>query len=335
MSKKLSIIIPYHNETEEILYSLFSSLNVQMYVNWDDIEIVMTNNCEVPRDLSQFFARWTNIAPIIRYLECPDKGGMGTNRQFGMEQTIGEYIMFCDCDDVLYSPLSLHEIFSRLTPDIDMYDFICLKELDTRDLKKGDPIFELNGPNPVLLHGKVYRRQYLFDNHVHFTPRLFAWEDMFFNQSLEMTKPRRKYFEIPTYIWKFRASSVSKEAGPEIVYQMKHWKDGILKNYYVLDYLKKYELVSKEKFFDILTATVKDWYTRRHENNYKIRETMDLYAYTIKTFDPDLSHVLNIKVNPVGTDESYYSWVRRITSNLDMKALDKKFAIGHIEDPGY
>lgn len=335
MNKKLSIIIPYHNEEEPILVSLFSSLNTQQFVNWEDVEIIMTNNCEVPRDLTNFFARWGHINPIIRYVECPDKGGMGTNRQFGLEQTTGEYVMFCDCDDVLYSPLSLHEIFCRLTPEIDMYDFICIKELDTRDLKKGAPVFELNGPNPVLLHGKVYRRQYLIDNHIHFTPRLFAWEDMFFNQALEMTSPSRKYFEIPIYIWKFRAASVSKEAGPEIVYQMKHWKDGILKNYYVLDFMKKYNVVSKEKFFSILTDTVIDWYRRRHENSYKIQETAEMYGYTIKMFDPDLTHVLNAQVRPVGTDESYYAWVRRITSNLDMKAIDKKFSIGHIDHDSY
>lgn len=335
MNKKLSIIIPYHNETEETLYSLFSSLNAQLYVEWNDIEIVMTNNCEEPRDLSSFFERWANISSIIRYVECPDKGGMGTNRQFGLEQTCGEYVMFCDCDDVLYSPLSLYEIFCRLTPEIEMYDFICLKELDTRDMKKGDPVFELNGPNPVLLHGKVYNRQYLIDHNIGFTAKLFAWEDMYFNQTLELTKPRRKYFEIPTYIWKFRPSSVSKEAGPEIVYQMKHFRDGTLKNYYVLDFLKKYDVMSKEDFYKTLTSTVADWYRQRHQLGYKIRETLDLYGYTIKTFDPDLSHVLNIQVRPVGTDESYYTWVRRITSNVDMKATDKKFDIGHIEESMY
>lgn len=294
----------------------------------------MTNNCEQPKDLAPFFVKFTNILPIIRYLGCPIKGGMGTNRQFGLEQTCGEYVMFSDCDDVLYSPFSLNVIFSKLTPDLDMYDFIAIKELDTRDMKPNDPVFELNGPNPVLLHGKVYRRAYLAEHHIGFTEKLFAWEDMFFNQSLEMTKPRRQYFRIPIYVWKFRASSVSKELGPEIAYQMKHWRDGILKNYYVFDYIRKFNTHTNKEFYKTFCATVADWYERRHENSYKIKETNDMYGFTILTFDPDLKHLMQYPVRTT-SDESFYSWVRRITKGIDVKAIDKQFNIGHLEDFNY
>ena len=330
----MSIIIPYHNEDINLLVPLFSSINTQIEINFDDIEIIMTNNCEEPKQLEDFFNRYSNINKIIRYIECPIKGGMGTNRQFGLEQSIGEYVMFCDCDDVLYSPSSLALVFSKLTTDIDMYDFIAIKELDIRELQPGAPLFEINGPNPVLLHGKVYRRDYLSQHHIGFTNRLFAWEDMFFNQSLEMTKPNRKYFKIPIYVWKFRASSVSKELGPEIVYQMKHWKDGILKNYYVFDYIRKYNTHTDEDFYDTFCATVADWYARRYENSYRIIDTNNMYAFTILTFDPTLVHLKQYSTQQIG-EESFIDWVKRITHNVDAKKMaeiDKKFNIGHLED---
>jgi glycosyltransferase involved in cell wall biosynthesis len=335
--KKLSIIIPYHNEDEDLLNPLFSSLNDQLLIDFNDVEIVMSNNCEYPKDLTRVFNKYPNLIPIINYIECPEKSGMGPNRQFGLENATGEYVMFCDCDDVLYSAISLHTIFHVLTPDIDMYDFIAIKELDPRNAKPGEAIFEINGPNPVLLHGKVYNRQYLIDHNIRFTSRLFAWEDMYFNQIIEQNKPNREFFNIPIYIWKFRASSVSKELGPEIVYQTKHYRDGILKNFYILDYLKKYNVVSEAKFNSILVSTTFSWYKDKNALLYQTEQTEMLYGYIIKYFDPELQWVTHPSLQVPGQlgAETYHEFINRITSNLDMEAIDAEYQIGHIEDCNY
>lgn len=336
-NKKLSIIIPYHNEEPSLLIPLFSSLNEQKNIDFNIIEIVMSNNCEQPNDLTEFFQQYKNLFSIINYVECPNKGSMGPNRQYGLEQTIGEYVMFCDCDDVIYSPLSLYQIISQLTPDIDMYDFIAIKELDPREAKDNDPIFEINGPNPVLLHGKVYNRNYLIQHNIRFTEKLFAWEDMYFNQILEQTNPNRKFFQIPVYVWKFRASSVSKEAGPEIVYQTKHWKDGILKNFYILEYLQKYNIVSVPKFYAILISTAISWYKDKNTLLYKTQETEELYGYIIKYFDPQLTYFLHPDLNTPGKlgPETFTEFIVRITKNLNLEEIDQKYSIGHIEDCNY
>ena len=335
--KKLSIIIPYHNEDEILLRPLFSSLNDQVLIDFKDIEIIMSNNCETPKNLTLFFEKYSNITSIINYVECPDKSGMGPNRQYGLEQATGEYVMFCDCDDVLFSAISLFTVFRELTNEIVMYDFIAIKELDPRNAQPGEAIFEVNGPNPVLLHGKVYNRQYLIDHNIRFTARLFAWEDMYFNQIIEQNKPTRKFIETPIYIWKFRASSVSKELGPEIVYQTKHYRDGILKNFYILDYLKKYNIVSESKFYAILISTTISWYQDKNALLYQTTETEKLYGYTIKYFDPELKYFLHPNLQHPGQlgPETYMEFIERITSSLDMDAIDKEYQIGHIEDCNY
>ena len=38
MMKKLTIIIPYHNEDEMLLKPLFSSLNEQLLIDFNDIQ---------------------------------------------------------------------------------------------------------------------------------------------------------------------------------------------------------------------------------------------------------------------------------------------------------
>lgn len=335
--KKLSIIIPYHNEDEILLKPLFSSLNDQILIDFNDIEIIVSNNCETPKNLTLFFEKYPNITSIINYVECPDKSGMGPNRQYGLEQATGKYVMFCDCDDVLFSAISLFTIFREFNDEIVWYDFIAIKELDPRGAQPGEAIFEINGPNPVLLHGKVYNRQYLIEHNIRFTARLFAWEDMYFNQILEQNKPTRKFIETPIYIWKFRASSVSKELGPEIVYQTKHYRDGILKNFYILDYLRKYNIVSESKFYAILIATTISWYKDKNALLYQTAETEKLYGYTIKYFDPELTCFKHPDLKRPGQlgPETYLEFIERITSNLDMEAIDQEYQIGHIEDCNY
>lgn len=335
--KKLSIIIPYHNEDEILLKPLFSSLNDQILIDFNDIEIIMSNNCETPKNLTLFFEKYPNITSTIKYVECPDKSSMGPNRQYGLEQATGKYVMFCDCDDVLFSAISLFTVFRELNDEIVLYDFIAIKELDPRSAQPGEAIFEINGPNPVLLHGKVYNRQYLIEHNIRFTARLFAWEDMYFNQILEQNKPARKFIETPIYIWKFRASSVSKELGPEIVYQTKHYRDGILKNFYILDYLRKYNIVSEPKFYAILIATTISWYKDKNALLYQTAETEKLYGYTIKYFDPELIYFKHPDLKHPGQlgSETYLEFIERITSNLDMKAIDQEYQIGNIEDCNY
>ena len=44
---KLSIIVPYHNEDDSVIFPLFNSLNNQIDINFDDIEIIVSNNCEI------------------------------------------------------------------------------------------------------------------------------------------------------------------------------------------------------------------------------------------------------------------------------------------------
>ena len=339
MNKYMSIIIPYHNEDKELFRPLLSSLDTQIGIDFNEIEVIITNNSphEEIKNLDNLFIEYENIYPFIRYEECPYKSSMGPNREYGMSLAIGTYIMFCDFDDVLYSPLSLYTIFNSLTDDYDMYDFYSIKELDPRDKQEryGDSIFEINKTNPVLLHGKVYRRQYLIDKNIHFCHKLFAWEDMYFNQLIEQNKPRRIEKPVSVYIWKFRQSSVSKEMGPEIVYQTKHWKDGILKNYYIFEYLKKYNTLSNKEFSELFINTVANWYLDPSDTYMNPTGVEEIYGYIIKTFDPELKYLVKKKKYPYKSPtrpESFEEYVSRLIKNIDLEKINQKYNIGHFDD---
>lgn len=337
MNKFLSIIIPYHNENEDLFRPLLSSLNSQLGIDFNQIEIIITNNFthEEIKDLNNIFIDYKNIYPFIQYEECPYKSSMGPNREFGMSLATGKYLMFCDFDDIIYSPLSLFLIFEYIKHnDFDLYDFYSIKELDQRNLN-GEAIFELNKTNPVLLHGKVYNHQFIKDKNIHFCHKLFAWEDMYFNQIIEQNNPRRTEIPIPVYMWKFRASSVSKALGAEEIYQQKHWRDGILKNYYILDYIKYYNILPQEDFNELLFDTVLSWYNNNTDILMNPEEVPVLWGYIIKSFDPDLKILLKLGQsysNIFNKNETFKDFIERITKDIDLNQINIKYNIGHFND---
>lgn len=263
-NKILSILIPYHNENENLFRPLLSSLNDQIGIDFNDIEIIISNNVEkhLIKDLEYLFMEYSNIYPQIKYIECPYKSSMGPNRQNAFDHATGKWAMYCDFDDVLYSLTSLKILLSELkNNEYDVYDFVAIKELapNDKEYEEGHR-FEINEYNVVLLHGKIFNIEFLRKNHIQFCHQLYAWEDMYYNQQIELCRPNRKSVNIPIYIWKYRAESVSKSEGTEWQYQCKYWVDSTAKFYYLIEFAAYYNLFPEEEFYHLLASIVLGWY---------------------------------------------------------------------------
>ena len=57
----------------------------------------------------------------------------------------------------------------------------------------------------------------------------------------------------------------------------------------------------------------------------------------LKYFDPELKYFKHPDLQYPGQlgPETYMDFIERITSNLDMEAIDQEYQIGHIEDCNY
>ena len=64
--KKLSIIIPYHNEDEEKITPMFSSLDAQFNVDWDRVEILFSNDHNSPKNMNDFFKMFPKVNQVNR-----------------------------------------------------------------------------------------------------------------------------------------------------------------------------------------------------------------------------------------------------------------------------
>lgn len=98
-----SIIIPNYNSSKWINKCIDSVLS-QLY---QDYELIIVD--DISSDNSVELIKKYND-PRIKLIELDHKAYNGGTRNIGVENANGEYILFLDCDDWIYSNMSLFEI---------------------------------------------------------------------------------------------------------------------------------------------------------------------------------------------------------------------------------
>ena len=89
----ISIIMPYYKKESYVEDSIKSILN-QSYTNF---EIILVND-EIEK--KNFVDALSNLDQRIRVIHNEKNLGAGISRNMGIKLTKGEYIAFCDCDDL-------------------------------------------------------------------------------------------------------------------------------------------------------------------------------------------------------------------------------------------
>lgn len=101
---KFSIIMANYNSEKYIRRCIESILN-QTYKNF---ELIIVD--DVSTDNSPNIIREYCNDPRIKFIELTEKRFNGGTRNFGIDIASGDYIMFIDCDDYVYSNKALEEI---------------------------------------------------------------------------------------------------------------------------------------------------------------------------------------------------------------------------------
>jgi len=97
---KLSIITPQYKETEDIIKPLLSSIENQVGFNIkDDLEIIIINDGSDQKLSNGFLKSYKKLN--IEYVINEHNGGPSVARNTGLKIASGDYIMFCDADDML------------------------------------------------------------------------------------------------------------------------------------------------------------------------------------------------------------------------------------------
>lgn len=195
----IDVIIPAYNSHETIERTLYS---IAYQRNSEDLNVYIINDNSI-KDYSEeidFFKNFINI----KELKLNENKGPGYARQYGLDHSNSEYVVFIDSDDIFATPLSLITLYKKIMQEsLDVVFSTFLEE--TSDHK-----FNTFVNDVVALHGKIYRRKFLEDNNIRF-PNYYIEEDNAFNNLVLLYNPKMDIINEKTYIWMNNENSLTRK----------------------------------------------------------------------------------------------------------------------------
>lgn len=117
ISMLISIIVPVHNESKRMLYDCINSILLSAKITNFQIEILICDD-HSNDETKEAIKRIIFTDARIKYIESRGYG-VSSARNEGLEAAKGDYIGFCDADD-MFSSIALHEIEQILNDKNDV-----------------------------------------------------------------------------------------------------------------------------------------------------------------------------------------------------------------------
>ena len=247
--KRISILIPHYKETEEVIRPLLDSIQFQQNIDFNQVEVIICADGPDSLDLSPEFL--DSYSFDIQYHKEP-KGGVSRMRNKAFSYSTGEYVMWCDADDQFYHCLALWFVLHETTTPVDVmvngvktqqigYDALYSVFLEEgRHPQTGETYFIDRKDGFQFVHGKVFNRDFLVRNDIHFFDECTIHEDNVLNIQVQSCTDKIKWCPMPFYLWKWRDDSVCRR---DPLYLKKTYIDLIKSSDCTLEWLK-----SKSKF---------------------------------------------------------------------------------------
>lgn len=165
----ISVVIPVYNRHDVIKNALDSIVST----NEKDLEVIVVDDSS-----DKDYGYLKEDYPFINLVKTPFNVGAGVAREYGIRFTNGEWILFLDSDDILCP--GIFKEFKKI-PNLKDYDMV---NFTTK-------IIELEAPPTYCrtedsLHGKLFRRSTIVNNHIHFHPQFRFYEDTYFYKAFSM-----------------------------------------------------------------------------------------------------------------------------------------------------
>ena len=127
-------------------------------------------------------------------------GGPGVAREKGINISNNKYIVFIDSDDYFLEDFSLEFLFN----EIDSYDLDYVNAQTYSEKLKGYYF------NDADLHSKIYRREFIEKNDLHFINTRYH-EDNLFNNMVIACKPRLHFIKLVLYYYSCNENSLTNK----------------------------------------------------------------------------------------------------------------------------
>ncbi len=199
----IDIIIPAYN-AHDTIENAINSIMIQTIKK--SIHVYIIDDCS-DKNYNKEVKKYKKSLNITE-LKTPQNMGPGGARQFGIDNSQSEYLMFLDADDLLYDCFSVEKLYNFISSN--NYNAVCSRFIEERD----------NGTinhdaNITWMHGKMYRREFLLKNNIRFnTEYRGANEDTGFNHLVYLVD-KMPYLDEPTYVWKNIVTSITRRNNKE------------------------------------------------------------------------------------------------------------------------
>ena len=237
---KLQLLIPQFNETDDVLRPMLESISTQQGVDLkNDIEVLIGNDGSDIKLSEEFLGSYSYS---IRYFQFEHSGLPGTRGKL-YDLATADYVMFCDADDMFLKNVAIYTILAYAGKGFDA--LICDFMEEVIDKKTGASFFFPHKKDCTFVHGKVYRRQFLLDNHIVWHPDVKCHEDSGYNLLAIKLAKEARHCQVPLYLWKWRDGSICRK---DPLYVLKTYTRMIYSNgWLVKDFLDR-EMLEEAKF---------------------------------------------------------------------------------------
>lgn len=210
----LSIIIPQYKEDEKTIKRLLTSIDYQLNVDWSQVEVIIVNDGSNIILSDAFLNSFYHIRPI--YLKLNQNVGPGLARQAGVDIATGEYVTFCDADDMYqnFGVLSLYiNIIQTQFPTTIRTQW--LEEL----LVNNNLTYITHNYDATWLHGKVINKYFLSSNDIKFSSKLKYHEDSYILSNVFSLSTKNVDVPVITYVWTYDNLSITRKNNAEYTYK--------------------------------------------------------------------------------------------------------------------
>lgn len=206
---KISIIIPIYNAAT-LLEKCFESVQRQTYNN---LEVILINDGSTDTS-QQICEKWIQQDKRFRIYNNNNMG-VSYSRNFGIEKSNGDYIVFVDCDDFIEK-----NMIEVLVHKIDIFDYVMINynkyydeknivknfEIEDREYDKKEFLenfWELYGANMINSPcNKIFKASVLKKNNIRFDLKYDLGEDLLFN--LAYINECKTFLSINQYLYNYR-----------------------------------------------------------------------------------------------------------------------------------
>lgn len=336
----LSVVIPQYKEDDHAVRRLLNTIDYQLNVDWNEVEIIIVNDHSDVLLSDEMLNSFENIKP--KYIKLEKNVGPGLARQAGFDAAQGEYVTFCDADDMYQNfgvfSLYLEEIRTK-HPDIIQTQWIEEIRVNAKDEQGNESqrlVYLTHDFEATWMHGKCFRKQFMVNNNIKFSDKLLYHEDSYIlSCAFELTDKIDKCNAI-SYVWTFDENSITRrnngaysyESIPEFIRAIRWSIDWLsdktsqkipskvvqlmLYIYYMLqtnkEWGKKYIDLIEEEVYNTLTQYEKEF------------NSLDINTFSVL----DLQERQKVGNRAYIMSETFSQWCNRIINERKPKEEDKK-----------